>query len=203
MLPPTNKKHASIEAADWLEEMKPIIGDISNRASKWWEMTVARTWEVYHLWLHSNPLQRIRISPPEPVPWQDLGNEQVVKRLEQRVTTILLTALPSEMRNDLVTSRQLWPSAILYKILRCYQPGGWAERSNLLTDLTSTKAAKDASSAASALRLLASAETTGYRTWCLHPGCFTSSSSFGDSGQSGTPPSLVQNFNISYGSWPG
>ena len=153
MLPPTNKKHASIEAADWLEEMKPIIGDISNRASKWWEMTVARTWEVCHLWLHSNPLQRIRISPPEPVPWQDLGNEQVVKRLEQRVTTILLTALPSEMRNDLVTSRQLWPSAILYKILRCYQPGGWAERSNLLTDLTSTKAAKDASSAASALRL--------------------------------------------------
>ena len=152
-LPPPNKKHASIEAADWLEEMKPIIGDISNRASKWWELTLARTWEVYHVWLHSNPLQRIRLSPPDPVPWQDLGNEQVVKRLEQRVTTILLPALPSEMRNDLVTSRQLWPCAILYKILQCYQPGGWAERSSLLTDLTCTKIAKDASTAAHSLRL--------------------------------------------------
>ena len=153
LLPPTNKKHASIEAADWLEEVKPIIGDISNRASKWWEMTLARTWEVYHRWLHSNPLQRIRISPPDPVPWQDLGNEQVVKRLEQRVTTILLPALPSEMRNDLITSRHLWPCAILYKVLRCYQPGGWAERSSLLTELTTTKPARDATTAASALRL--------------------------------------------------
>ena len=152
-LPAVNKKHASIEAADWLEEMKPIIGDISNRASKWWEMTMSRTWEVYHVWLRSNPLQRIRINPPDPVPWQELGNEQVIKRLEQRVTTILLPALPNEVRNDLITSRQLWPCAILYKILRCYQPGGWAERSSLLTDLTATKAMKDAASAASALRL--------------------------------------------------
>ena len=152
-LPAVNKRHASIEAADWLEEMKPVIGDISNRASKWWEMTMSRTWEVYHVWLQSNPLQRIRIHPPDPVPWQELGNEQVIKRLEQRVTTILLPALPSEMRNDLITSRQLWPCAILYKILRCYQPGGWAKRSSLLTDLTATKAMKDAASAASALRL--------------------------------------------------
>ena len=152
-LPAVNKRHASIEAADWLEEMKPIIGDISNRASKWWEMTMSRTWEVYHVWLQSNPLQRIRINPPDPVPWQELGNEQVIKRLEQRVTTILLPTLPTEMRNDLITSRQLWPCAILYKILRCYQPGGWAERSSLLTDLTATKAMKDAASAASALRL--------------------------------------------------
>ena len=152
-LPAVNKRHASIEAADWLEEMKPVIGDISNRASKWWEMTMSRTWEVYHVWLPSNPLQRIRIHPPDPVPWQELGNEQAIKRLEQRVTTILLPALPSEMRNDLITSRQLWPCAILYKILRCYQSGGWAERSSLLTDLTATKAMKDAASAASALRL--------------------------------------------------
>ena len=152
-LPAVNKRHASIEAADWLEEMKPIIGDISDRASKWWEMTMSRTWEVYHRWLQSNPLQRIRINPPDPVPWQELGNEQVIKRLEQRITTILLPALPTEMRNDLITSRQLWPCAILYKILRCYQPGGWAERSSLLTDLTATKAMKDAASAASALRL--------------------------------------------------
>lgn len=34
---------------------------------------------------------------------------------EQRVTAILLPALPLEMRNDLITSRQLWPYAILYK----------------------------------------------------------------------------------------
>ncbi len=95
----------------------------------------------------------MRIPPPDPVPWKDLGNEQVIKRLEQRVTTILLPALPVELRNDLVTSRQLWPCAILYKILRCYQPRERPERSSLLTDLTATKASKDPANAESALRL--------------------------------------------------
>ena len=152
-LPPVNKKNSSIEAADWLVEVKPLIGDISNKASRWWELTMDRTVEVYQAWLQSNPLQRLRIQPPDPVSHQGLGSEQVIQRLEQRVTTILLPSLPLELRNDLVTSRQLWPCAILYKILRSYQPGGWAERSSLLMDLTTTKVAKDPSSAAAALRL--------------------------------------------------
>ena len=152
-LPPVNKKNSSIEAADWLVEVKPLIGDISNKASRWWELTMDRTIEVYQTWLHSNPLQRLRIQPPDPVPHHELGSEQVIQRLEQRVTTILLPSLPSELRNDLITSRQLWPCAILYKILRSYQPGGWAERSSLLMDLTTTKVAKDPASAATALRL--------------------------------------------------
>lgn len=152
-LPPVNKRNSSIEAADWLAEVRPLIGDISNKASRWWEMTMDRTVEVYQTWLHSNPLQRLRIQPPDPVPYHGLGSEQVIQRLEQRVTTILLPSLPLELRNDLITSRQLWPCAILYKILRSYQPGGWAERSSLLMDLTTTKAAKDPASAATALRL--------------------------------------------------
>ena len=152
-LPPVNKKNSSIEAADWLVEVKPLIGDISNKASRWWELTMDRTVEVYQAWLQSNPLQRLRIQPPDPVSHQGLGSEQVIQRLEQRVTTILLPSLPLELRNDLITSRQLWPCAILYKILRSYQPGGWAERSSLLMDLTTTKVAKDPSSAAAALRL--------------------------------------------------
>lgn len=45
-LPPVNKRNSSIEAADWLVEVKPLIGDISNKASRWWEMTMDRTVEV-------------------------------------------------------------------------------------------------------------------------------------------------------------
>ena len=114
---------------------------------------MAATLEVYQVWLKASPLQRLRIQPPSPVSCRELGNEQVIQRLEQRVTTILLPALPAELRHDLITARHLWPSAILYKILRSYQSGGWAERSALLTDLTTTKAVKDPASAATALRL--------------------------------------------------
>ena len=153
MLPPVGQKHAAIQAADWLVEIKPIIGDISNRAHRWWELTMDVTVMKYQQWLQASPLQRLRIAPPEPVEWKSLGSEQVVQRLEQRVTTILLPAVPMELRNDLITSRHLWPAAIIYKILKSYQPGGWAERSTLLTDLTSTLPAKSPSAAATALRL--------------------------------------------------
>ena len=58
-LPPVNKRNSSIEAADWLVEVKPLIGDISNKASRWWEMTMDRTVEVYQTWLHSNPRAKV------------------------------------------------------------------------------------------------------------------------------------------------
>lgn len=153
VLPAVGQKHFSIAAADWLVELKPLIGDISNRANKWWEATMSATEEAYQKWLLASRLQRLRIPPPDPVDYHGLGSEQVIRRLEQRVTTVLLPALPVELRNDLITNRQLWACAIIYKVLRCYQPGGWAERSALLTDLTNTTPAKTPVAAASALRL--------------------------------------------------
>ena len=153
MLPPVGQKHAAIQAADWLVEIKPIISDISNRAHGWRELTMAATATTYQRWLQASPLQRLRIAPPEPIEWKGLGSEQVIQRLEQRVTTILLPAVPMELRNDLITNRHLWPGTIIYKILKSYQPGGSAERSTLLTDLTNTNPAKSPSAAATALRL--------------------------------------------------
>ena len=153
MLPPVGQKHSAIQAADWLVEIKPLISDISNRAHRWWEMTMEVTTTTYQRWLQASPLQRLRLAPPDPVDWHGLGSEQVIQRLEQMVTSILLPSVPPEIRNDLITNRHLWPGAIIYKILQSYQPGGWAERSTLLTDLTSTSPAKTPAGAATALRL--------------------------------------------------
>jgi len=112
------------------------------------------TMKTYERWLSATPLERLRLPPPEPIPYDLIGGDPMtVQRLEQRITTMLIPSLPEELRQDLVANREMWPSAIVYKILRTYQPGGWSEKSSLLMDLTQAAVAKDPMSAASGLRL--------------------------------------------------
>ena len=153
LLPAVSQKNSAVDAADWLVEIRPTIGDLSTSAGSWWSATTAATLEVYKRWLAATPLERLRIAPPEPVDSTKFGNGLQIQRLEQRVTTILMPSLPAELRHDLISARQLWPCAILYRILRSYQPGGWGERSMLLTELTVTSQASSAADASTKLRM--------------------------------------------------
>ncbi len=153
-LPQYGTKTSSVDAADWLIEIQPIVGDMSNKATKWWTLTMQSTMKTYEKWLCATPLERLRLPPPDPVnPMVVGGDPLAVQRLEQRITTLLLPAVPDELRQDLVANRELWPSAIIYKVLRTYQPGGWSERSSLLAELTQVPVAKDPMQAANGLRL--------------------------------------------------
>ena len=104
-------------------------------------------------WLAADPLTRLRLQPPQPVRDPSLGNPQIIERLEQRVTTILLPALPIELRRDLVANRQLWPGAVIFRVLRTYQPGGWGEKASVLQELTNPTSAETPSEASSKLRM--------------------------------------------------
>lgn len=53
-----------------------------------------------------------------------------------------MNAMPPGLREELVASRTLSTSGILFKILRNYQPGGTAEKAETLQALTVAKAAK-------------------------------------------------------------
>ena len=153
-LPQYGTKTSSVDAADWIIEIQPIIGDMSNKATRWWTLTMQSTMKTYERWLCATPLERLRLPPPDPViPMMVGGDPMAVQRLEQRITTLLLPAVPDELRQDLVVNRELWPSAIIYKVLRTYQPGGWSERSSLLAELTQVQVAKDPMQAANGLRL--------------------------------------------------
>ena len=153
-LPQYGTKTSSVDAADWIIEIQPIIGDMSNKATRRWSLTMQSTTRTYEKWLNATPLERLRLPAPEPVvPMMVGGDPATVQRLEQRITTLLLPSLPEELRQDLVANRELWPAAIMYKVLRTYQPGGWSERSSLLAELTQLSPAKEPMSAATGLRL--------------------------------------------------
>jgi len=134
-LPDPGQKNSSVDASDWLVEIRPVISDMSTRAGKWWTATMESTMKVYQQWLAADPLNRLRLMPPQPVRDPSLGNPQVIERLEQRITNVLLPALPLELRRDLVANRQLWPAAVLFQ------------------ELTSPVPAQTAAEAASRLRM--------------------------------------------------
>ena len=151
-LPQMGQRHSSVDASDWLVEVRPLVGDLSTMSSLWWDLTLKHVMKSYNQWISATPLERLRQKPPEPVEDASL-NSLYTQRLEQRVTTMLLPCLPDELRKDIIATRSLWPAAILFRVLRAYQPGGHQERSLLLHELSAQKGCKDPSSALVALRL--------------------------------------------------
>ena len=94
------------------------------------------TWKeaqvFYANWKHSTPLQRIQIQPRLP---DELCHPQY-QRTEKRGIQMLLKAIPAAEQQALVTDRALSSTAILYKLLVRFQPGGPGEKQILLQQLT-------------------------------------------------------------------
>ena len=151
-LPQSGQKYSSVDASDWLAEVRPLIGDLSTMSSVWWDLTLKHVMKSYNQWISATPLERLRQPPPEPIKDPSLNDLQT-QRLEQRVTTMLLPCLDEELRKDVIATRSMWPAAILFRILRVFQPGGHSERSILLHDLASPKGCKSPGEALTALRL--------------------------------------------------
>ena len=147
-LPLPEGKDASLEAGDWLIQLEPLIGDLSKNASSWWRQVKQATFMKYSQWLQADPLARLRIGAPD---LRDLP--QGFERLDQRVTSLLMQSVPKCIKDEVVATRELSTSGILFKIYRTYQPGGLGERSRLLEDLTAAPKTTVAQEVVSALRL--------------------------------------------------
>ena len=74
------------------------------------------------------------------------------ERLEQRITSLLLSAIPSVVKSDLVAHRQLHVGGILLAIYKRYQPGGHGERQATLQALTQTSSTSNPTEAVNKLR---------------------------------------------------
>ena len=140
-------KNSSLEAGDWLAQVRPYIADVGQGAEQWWDRTITMVMNQYGRWLEANPLERVHIKAPE-MDQSGPGSD----RLNQRVTTLLLSAVPESIKTELITTRQLSVSGVLFAILRRYQPGGLAEKTYTLSELTTTSPATTASQAVQRLR---------------------------------------------------
>ena len=148
VLPEPHVPHASLEAGDWLTQIRPLISDVNGAASTWWDNVVTRTMEQYHKWLGAKPMDKLKVQPPD-----HEGLAQGNSRLAQRVGVMLMQALPSGLRQEMVASRMMDAASILFKVFKTYQPGGLAERRQMLAQLTDTTKASTPTEAVASLRL--------------------------------------------------
>ena len=147
VLPPPQGHQSSIEAGDWLAQVRPYVADVAPHAGEWWDWALALVTTQYTTWLGATALDRLKIDPPDAKLIAD-GKE----RLEQRITTLLLSAIPAVVKADLVANRQLHVGGILLAIYKRYQPGGHGERHATLQALTQTTSAGNPTEAVNKLR---------------------------------------------------
>ena len=147
-LPEPSIKNSSLEAGDWLTQVRPLIADVSTKAILWWDQVVEATFQQYRRWLAATPLERLRIPAPE-----DKNLSQGFQRLAQRVSVMMMQALPEGLKQEMIAMRQMDVPNILFKVFKTFQPGGLTERKQMLAELTTTTPSRTASEAVAALRL--------------------------------------------------
>lgn len=86
-------EHSMLAAGHWIAQLRPHI---CSGAGLWWDRVIQLVSSQYDAWLQANPLERVHIEAPDP---HVVGQGQV--RLEQRVTNLLMKAVPT-------TSKQSW-----------------------------------------------------------------------------------------------
>ena len=147
-LPDLAEGSSPLQFGDWLHLAGPIMKDLSGTADWWWESTLREAKCYYEQWKTSSPLARIQIRPRLP----EALCEQRFLRTEHRGIQMLLKAIPTIEQQELVTDRALSSTAILYKLMVRYQPGGAGEKQILLQQLTSMPKLGTVQEVAAALR---------------------------------------------------
>lgn len=141
-------QNAPLEAGDWIAQLTPLIGDVSAQAASWWSFVMGQVTSRYQSWLEAGPLEKLKVECPDP-----LQMSKGHQRLAQRITTLLMGALPESLRQELVATRQLHVPGIMFSIFKKYQPGGLREKTQTLAELTGTKPAMSPVEAVERLRL--------------------------------------------------
>ena len=126
-----DQQHGPLQIGDWLLLVEPIISDLSLTASEWWSTMIASAEQWYRSHLAMNPLERIQHVPTPP---NEVTQEKWL-RLERRVSSMILQAVPLNIREELVASRRMSTFSILTYLLTSYSPGGVSEKQTLLRNL--------------------------------------------------------------------
>ena len=112
---PQEGREAGIVCGDWMVQVRLLIGDVAPVALQWWDDLMAEVMLRYQHWLQAGPLDRLQMPSPQP----DAYNYNATRRrLELRISTMLLAALPGALKTELVAARQLSSGEIMYKVLR-------------------------------------------------------------------------------------
>ena len=109
-----NPSTAAIVAGDWLASLGPTMASLSATATAFWEDSLKAAQGLYQAWVMSSPLERLVIQA-ETLVTRFRGSRYA--RVDQRAVTLLLAAISSELKEDIVTQRLFSTPAIIFRVL--------------------------------------------------------------------------------------
>ena len=130
-LPLWNATQSPLQLSDWLLFIETIVADLSASADVWWKTVVQESEVWYQAHMPLSPLERLQHGHEVPLAL----NQTRWQRLERRVSTMMLQAVPDQIREELVSSRRMSVFAIVTHLYVAYCPGGISEKQNLLKSL--------------------------------------------------------------------
>ena len=147
-LAPWSAATGPVDLSDWLAVIEPIMADLSATSGSWWTMLVKEASDWYAEHLRLQPLDRVT---HDPIPSASLTPARW-GRLERRASTMLLSAIPQGLREELVASKRLSALKIVCQLMILYQPGGLGEKELILRQLESPPEASTVADAVQGLR---------------------------------------------------
>ena len=145
---PSEEVDPATRAADWIEVLGPLMSDLTVMSGVWWQRVLAESQAWYVKWVQAPAVERGLIRPSQSLELQEMR----FRRLESRAYAMLQSAVPSMIRDELVANREVHCVALIFHVLRVYQPGGLQERTTLLESLSNPGVSTLASDAVVRLR---------------------------------------------------
>ncbi|CAE7753847.1 RE1 [Symbiodinium sp. CCMP2592] len=149
LLPQVSSSTASVDIMDWLELIAAPMSDLSDGSGEWWTLVKKEASKAYQLWTNASPIEKLRIMPPQ-VAELETGRWS---RVNSRASSMILLALHDSVRQEMVSRRSTGSAtALLFRLLTIYQPGGQQEKVTILQNLQQPGEEKDPHQAVAALR---------------------------------------------------
>ena len=129
-----NPTTSSVDVMDWLEVITSTMQDLSDGSAEWWSRARALADEAYQTWTNASPVEKLSIQPPKEVELETARWGRVNSRgASMRHSTGSVTAL-------------------VFRLLTIYQPGGQQEKVMILQNLQQPEAETTAQKAVKSLR---------------------------------------------------
>ena len=149
-LPEWSMESAPVDFQDWILLISPQMSDLTTSSHEWWNATIATAKQWYEQHQALKPLEKLKHAIQ---PTMELQQKRWA-RLEKRASSLLLEALPSSQKEDIISTKSLTVLNILGRLMQNYQPGGAHEKTAVLSALENPQ---EASSVAEVI--------TGLRKW--------------------------------------
>ncbi|CAE7360569.1 GIP [Symbiodinium sp. CCMP2592] len=127
-LPEYQPLTGSIDLLHWITHIGPIMEDLSDTSSIWWQATMKAALSWYDRYSSSAPLARLQLTPEAS---SELQRPEWA-RVERRATAMMLSAVPRGVREEVIAHGHVSSLCLLCKLYAVYQPGNLQEKALVL-----------------------------------------------------------------------